>query len=162
MKNGDLKMTTTDQQESAGVLASQEALSFSGITAEVLLGGKDAPFTVMRMVVSTDQGSPRHRSIMEDKIFHIISGRLKFLCGEETTEVGRGEVVHVPRDTEHSFRAMGEDAVMLLVSNPARHDRFFKDMSALCTPHDQADVIAVCERHGQAITGGVIDLERQA
>ena len=150
-------MTANSEKTSSGVLKASETVSFSGITAEVMMGGEEAPFTVMRMTVEKGQGGPRHRSVTEDKVFHVISGRLAFLCGDEIATVAQGEVIHIPRDTQHSFRAIGEDAVMLLVSSPARHDRFFKDMDALPTPHDQADVMAVCERHMQVITGGVIE-----
>lgn len=149
-------MTATDEKTWVGVLKTDDTASFSGITAEVMMGGGHAPFTVMRMIVAAGEGAPRHRSVTEDKVFHVTSGRLKFLCGDEIATVAAGEVVHVPRDTEHSFKAIGEDAIMLLVSNPARHDQFFKDMDALPTPHEQADVMAVCERHGQVITGAVV------
>lgn len=140
----------------SGLLAPTATAVFSGIRAEVLLGGEHAPMTAMRMTVQPGQGAPQHISHEEDKLFQILVGRLLFVIDEQRIEVGAGEVMFVPRGAVHGFAAPHGEALMLLVATPARHDRFFLAMDALPLPHDMAQVAQVCQRFGQSIVGPVI------
>ncbi|MGB3469290.1 MAG: cupin domain-containing protein [Erythrobacter sp.] len=129
---------------------------FSGIGADILLGGEKAPMTVMHLAVADGQGSPRHRSLEEDKVFHVASGSMVFLVGDEIFAAEAGDIIYVSRGIEHSFCATHGEATLLLVSTPSRHDRFFADMGALPVPHDPQEVQDVCERHAQVITGALV------
>ncbi len=141
---------------SSGVLSSHATARFSGIDAEILLGGEAAPMTVMAMTVQPDQGAPAHISFEEDKVFCISEGRLLFLVDVQKLEVKEGDRLFVAKGVAHGFSAMGGVARMILVSTPARHDRFFQAMDALPVPHDLNHVQAVCETFGQAIVGPVV------
>lgn len=141
----------------AGKLVADGSATFSGIDATILMGGPDAVFTVMEMTVAPGEGSPRHISVDEDKVFLVRSGELAFLVGEDVFHAESGETVSVPRGLQHSFRAMRGPASMTLVATPARHDRFFRSMDALPLPHDGKDVQAVCREFGQIITGPVVE-----
>jgi quercetin dioxygenase-like cupin family protein len=141
---------------SSGVLFSNATARFSGIEAEILLGGEAAPFTVIAMTVQQEQGAPAHISFEEDKVFCVSEGRLLFLIDEQKVEVRAGDRLFVAKGATHGFSALGGVARMMLVSTPARHDRFFQAMDALPVPHDLKDVQAVCERFGQAIVGPVV------
>lgn len=58
----------------------------------------------------------------------------------------------VARGTPHGFQNSGADtAQLILVSTPAGHDAFFKDMAALPVPHQLPDVAEVCRKHKQEI-----------
>ena len=141
---------------SSGVLSSHASARFSGIDAEILLGGEAAPMTVMAMTVQPDQGAPAHISFEEDKVFCISEGDLLFLIDVQKIQVKAGDRLFVAKGVTHSFSAMGGVARMMLVSTPARHDRFFQAMDALPVPHDLNHVQAVCETFGQAIVGPVV------
>lgn len=141
---------------SSGVLSSHASARFSGIDAEILLGGEAAPMTVMAMTVQPDQGAPAHISFDEDKVFCISEGHLLFLIDVQKIQVKAGDRLFVVKGVTHSFSAMGGVARMVLVSTPARHDRFFQAMDALPVPHDLNHVQAVCETFGQAIVGPVV------
>ena len=140
----------------AGKLQGDDRASFSGIDAEILLGG-DSPLTVLEMRVEPGLGAPAHMSNSEDKIFVVKEGRLTFLVGEDQVVADCCDTIFIPRGVVHSFTAMdGKDARMTLVSNPARHDRFFKAMGDLSEPHEPSEVQAICERFDQAIVGPVV------
>ena len=141
---------------SSGILSSHASARFSGIDAEILLGGEAAPMTVMAMTVQPDQGAPAHISFEEDKVFCISEGDLLFLIDVQKIQVKAGDRLFVVKGVTHSFSAMGGVARMMLVSTPARHDRFFQAMDALPVPHDLNHVQAVCDMFGQAIVGPVV------
>jgi len=150
-------LTTTSRAELPnGKLLPRGKAAFSGIEAEILLGGEQAPMTVMLMTVAPGQGAPAHISKEEDKVFCITVGRLLFLADTRKFDASAGDRVFVGRGVTHGFSALVGPAQMTLVSTPARHDRFFQAMDALPTPHDLKDVQAVCERFGQAIVGPLV------
>ncbi len=140
----------------AGRLTIGATARFSGIEAGILLGGEAAPLTVMRMLVTQGQGAPLHISHEEDKLFRILRGTLLFVIGEDRITATEGDTLFVPRGTVHGFSADGGPAEMLLVSTPARHDRFFQAMDALPVPHRMEDVAQVCQRFAQSIVGLVV------
>lgn len=150
-------MTTTNNNEfPVGKLTKLGHADFSGIGADVLLGGENAPMTVMHLAVTDGQGSPRHKSLEEDKVFHVASGSMVFLVGDKIFAAEAGDIIYVSRGLEHSFCATHGEATLVLFSTPSRHDRFFADMGALPVPHDPQEVQEVCERHAQVITGAVV------
>jgi quercetin dioxygenase-like cupin family protein len=149
-------MTEPTDNALAGRLTIRTTARFSGIEAGILLGGEAAPLTVMQMLVAQEQGAPLHISHEEDKLFRIACGTLLFVIGEDRIEAVAGETVFVPRGTVHGFAAQGGEAEMVLVSTPARHDRFFLAMDALPVPHRMEDVAQVCQRFGQSIVGPVV------
>ncbi|WP_176085902.1 cupin domain-containing protein [Martelella sp. HB161492] len=151
--------TTGTQPAISGRLSPFGRASFSGIEADILLGDDTGPFTVMDMVVSPGMGAPAHISFHEDKVFHVASGSLLFLVGEDRFAAGPGEHIHVAKGAIHSFSALGSSpARMTLISTPAQHERFFLALSALPVPHLQEAVDAVCQAYDQAIVGPVVSL----
>jgi quercetin dioxygenase-like cupin family protein len=131
---------------------------FSGITADILLGG-EAPMTVMNMAVEPNLGAPAHISFEEDKVFVVTQGRFEFLLGDARIWVEAGDRVFVPKGAIHSFRADRGTAYMTLVSTPARHDRFFHAINALPEPRTPEDVAAVCTQFAQQMRGPIVGTE---
>lgn len=141
----------------SGALPPVSKASFSGIDANILLGGDIAPFTVMDMTVAPGMGAPAHVSFHEEKVFHVAEGSFLFLVGEDRITVESGEHVYVAQGVPHGFSALGETpARMTLVSTPAHHERFFQALSELTVPHDPQEVAAVCAAFDQALVGPVV------
>lgn len=141
----------------SGKLVTKSCATFSGIQADILMGGEMAPMTVMTMTVASEQGAPAHISHREDKVFYIMKGNLIFSVGNNKIKALPGEVIFVGRGVAHSFSALnGVPAAMMLIASPARHDRFFAAMDALKIPHDPSEVQAVCELFEQSIVGPVV------
>ncbi len=155
----DATFSSATKRAAAGRLSVNAVASFAGITAEILLGGDQAPMTVMSMTITPGQGAPAHISFSEDKVFVIIDGRLAFLVNEDRFTASAGEHIFVARGVTHSFSALdGIPARMTLVATPARHDRFFLAMSDLPMPHNPDAVQRVCAQFDQAITGPVVTI----
>lgn len=132
--------------------------TFSGIEADILIGGENSPMTVMNLTIQPSTGAPAHISHSEDKFFQITGGRLVFLVGDSRIEVKSGESISVGKGVIHSFTPLDKSvAKMTLVSTPGRHDRFFLAMDSLPNPHTMEDVQAVCEQFEQTIVGSVIE-----
>ena len=137
-------------------LAATSRTCFSGIPADVLLGGADAPMTDMNLTVDPDLGAPAHVSFEEDKVFVLTQGRFQFLLGSTIVWAEAGDRVFVPKGAIHSFRAVGNVARMTLISSPARHDRFFHAIHALPEPRLPDDVAAVCATFAQQMRGPIV------
>lgn len=141
----------------SGALSPVGKTRFSGIDADILLGGDKAPFTVMEMTVAPGMGAPAHISFHEDKVFHVTEGSLLFLVGEDRLTAESAAHVYVAKGVTHSFSALGDNpARMTLVSTPAHHERFFQALSALAVPHDPQEVATVCAALDQAVVGPVV------
>jgi len=133
-------------------------VDFSGIKADIILGGVNSPMTVMVLTAEDGSGAPAHISHGEDKVFLINEGQMTFLIGDKKITADAGESIFVSKGTIHSFSAIvGNVARVTLVSTPGRHDQFFQAMSDLPTPHRMEDVSSICERFGQTIVGPVVE-----
>lgn len=150
-------IAATEEVKGNALLSTISVAHFSGINAEILLGGANAPFTVMKMSVSIGMGAPAHISKIEDKVFHITAGKFLFLVDEKRIEVSTGDHVFVRKGQIHSFCGLNsEESKLTLVSSPALHDQFFLRLSALSVPHVLEDVQSVCKSCHQEIVGPVI------
>lgn len=131
---------------------------FSGISADILLGGENAPMTVMDFTVEPGQGAPTHVSHGEDKVFLIREGRFVFLVDTQKIQATEGDCIFISRETPHSFSVIGETfGRMTLISTPGLHDQFFKAMGGLPTPHVMEQVQSVCSCFGQTIVGPIVE-----
>jgi len=149
-------MTENATVQIEGLLTATASAKFSGITAGILMGGEGAPFTVMEMAVEAGMGAPAHISFHEDKLFHVSEGQFLFLIGERRFEAQPGAHVFVGKGQVHGFSALGGPARMTLVSTPAHHHGFFRELAALPLPHDPREVEEVCRNFDQRIVGPVV------
>jgi quercetin dioxygenase-like cupin family protein len=66
---------------------------------------------------------PKHQHVNE-QLTYILEGRLRFVLGEdgdETIDVGAGEVLHIPANVPHSAEAL-EDTLDVDIFHPPRQD----------------------------------------
>jgi len=66
-----------------------------------------------------DWKGARH-SHPQDQLVYVLSGRLRFVCGDETFEIGPGDNFIVRGGVEHEAAALGEPCVVLDVFQPTR------------------------------------------
>lgn len=50
----------------------------------------------------------------EDEIYYVISGRGRFVAGDEDVEVEPGSVIYVPAGDDHRFHSITEDLQILV------------------------------------------------
>ncbi len=76
--------------------------------------------TLARIAFTAGASLPAHRHHNE-QFSTVLSGRMEFLVGEETTVVETGESIHLPSEMWHGAVAL-EDSVVLDVFAPPRAD----------------------------------------
>ncbi len=101
-------------------------------------------------------GPPRHIHHNADEAFVILTGDAEFwLAGERFTR-GPGETVFIPRETEHTFRIVGDlPCRHLVILTPGGFEGFFAEMAAanLAIPADMAAINESAARHNMSFTG---------
>ena len=65
------------------------------------------------------EGPPLHMHPNEEQFTLILEGKLHIILGEEDCIVERGDLIHIPRFTQHRTRAVGGPAVFFTVKYPA-------------------------------------------
>src|ERR687892_1692545 len=66
-----------------------------------------------------DEGPPLHMHPNEEQFTLVLDGKLHFVLGDEEQICERGDLIHIPRFTNHRSRAIGGPAVFFTVKSPA-------------------------------------------
>lgn len=104
--------------------------------------------TVMEIVVD-GQGPPRHTHTREDESVYILTGALAVECGEDRFEAGLGSFVFLPRNLPHTFRSIDGAASGLLIVSPGGLDRYFAELHAALSAHDdRSEIRKIQARYG--------------
>ena len=97
----------------------------------LLATGKETnnAFFQFEAIVPEGGGPPPHVHSREDESFYVVSGNLEILLGDKTYQAKRGDFVYIPRGTTHSFKNVGRDtAVQLVTFVPAGIELFFQEV----------------------------------
>jgi quercetin dioxygenase-like cupin family protein len=88
-----------------------EMAGVSGVTMAVMLGREHgAPhFALRQFVVEPGGHSPRHSHDYEHEVY-VVEGSGTVLLNGKENEIKAGDVVYVPADHEHQFRARDDGA----------------------------------------------------
>ncbi|MEE9274254.1 MAG: cupin domain-containing protein [bacterium] len=73
------------------------------------------------------EGPPLHSHPNEEQFTLILSGKLHYILGEEDRIVEPGDLIHIPRNTNHRSRAVGGEAVFFTVKSPAQSGELDED-----------------------------------
>lgn len=112
--------------------ASPNTVEWMGTTYQILLSSQqtDASIGIFESLDQPGYGPPRHIHHREDETFYILSGEVEFWMAGVSRMAGPGEVVFVPRGTEHTFRIIGDlPARMLTAMTPGGFEGFFIAMA---------------------------------
>lgn len=127
-----------------------------GNTFRTMLGTAETggALSLVDNLVPAGFGPPRHVHSREDESFAILSGEVEFWVAGESFVRGAGQGAHVPRGTEHAFRAL-TDVRMIVALTPGGFEGFFAEMAqgAFRIPEDMPAILESAERHGMAFTG---------
>jgi quercetin dioxygenase-like cupin family protein len=66
-----------------------------------------------------EEGPPLHMHPNEEQFTLVIEGKLHFVLGDEERICEAGDLIHIPRFTNHRSRAIGGPAVFFTVKSPA-------------------------------------------
>ena len=64
------------------------------------------------------EGPPLHMHPNEEQFTLILDGKLHYILGDEDCIVERGDLIHIPRFTDHRSRSVGGPAVFFTVKSP--------------------------------------------
>jgi quercetin dioxygenase-like cupin family protein len=123
-------------------------------------------FSIVEHTVPPLAGPPLHTH-PETEILYVLAGEFDVGIGADTMRATEGAVIHVPPETPHSTKNVGERAGRLLsVYLPGIADRFFVEAGTPVTAGaslpdfdrpadlsgvDVGAVLAIAERHGMRI-----------
>lgn len=103
---------------SADMIPKKAVQAGSGTSMQVLIGPGDASnFVMRRFIMEPDGGMPNHTNIVEHEQF-VLRGRAKVGIGEVVYEVKRGDVVFIPKDIPHWYKAEGDEPFEFLCVVP--------------------------------------------
>ena len=97
-----------------------QAVDVKGVTAKVLVGpAEGAPNFRIRYFRVEPGGCTSLDKHPHDHGVFILHGRATVLLGNEEVQVGPRDVVYIPGDEVHQFRALGEEPLGFLCVIPA-------------------------------------------
>jgi quercetin dioxygenase-like cupin family protein len=105
-----------------------------GLDLKILLTTEttDGAISVLMGWHKPGEGPPDHLHFSQDEVFFILEGTYELAVDEQTSTVGPGTIVFIPRNVVHRFKNVGEStACMLDWSLPGGQDRYFKAISDL-------------------------------
>ena len=120
----------------AVVVRPEEAVPIKpfGLDMKVLLSTETTGGAISVVLAShkPGEGPPDHLHLNQDEMFFIIGGTYEVTVDGETTTIGAGSIVFIPRNLVHRFRNVGDvTGYMLDWSVPGGQDHYFKAVSEL-------------------------------
>ncbi len=95
----------------------------TNVQTQVLIGPGEGPnFAMRRFVMQPGGGMPKHTNIVEHEQY-ILSGRATIGIGDQEITVKRDDVVFIPAEAPHWYRAEGNEPFEFLCLVPNMSDK---------------------------------------
>ncbi len=92
-------------------------------TRQVLIGPEQGPNFAMRLFTIEPQGEmPHHQNSVEHEQY-VIGGRAQIGIGDESYTVEKGDVVFIPANIPHWYKAIGDEPFQFLCMVPNLEDK---------------------------------------
>jgi len=120
----------------AAIVKPEQALPIKafGLDTKVLLSTEatGGAISVLMGWHKPGEGPPDHVHLSQEEMFFILEGTYELTVGGQTTTVGAGTIVFIPRNVVHRFKNVGDEtACMLDWTLPGGQDHYFKAISDL-------------------------------
>ena len=112
--------------------------------------------SIVDSVSPAASGPPRHVHHDADETFVVLTGDVTFWMEGETSNVGPGGTMFVPRGKEHTFRVKGDlPSRHLVILTPGGFEGFFEEMAAgqYRIPEDMERIVEIGNAYHLAFTG---------
>lgn len=94
-------------------------------------------------------GPPLHSHANEDETFYVLDGEYEFFLNGDRRILTRGEAVHAPRGSVHTFRNAGSvTGKLLVITVPGGFENYLEEISPLSIPQDMERLIKISKRQG--------------
>lgn len=121
----------------------------------------DGAMTVLEFTAPRGFGPPLHSHDLEDELFHVLEGEVRFTTGDVQETVTVGGTVFLPKQQAHQFQVLSPQARVLQVTTPAQFDDFVRTLGSPAEapalpepePVDGARVAQVCAQFGIQVLG---------
>jgi mannose-6-phosphate isomerase-like protein (cupin superfamily) len=89
----------------------------------------DGAYFIFEAIVPPGAGPPPHIHRREQETYYLLEGTLDIIVGEKRLKASKGDFVHTPPGTVHTFRNAGNvPARMLVVCSPAGLEKYFEEV----------------------------------
>jgi quercetin dioxygenase-like cupin family protein len=129
-------MSTGHRKPQAIIVKSDQAPAIKpfGLDMRVLLTTEATDGAISVILVSHEpgEGPPGHLHFKQEEMFFVIAGTYELTVGGQTSTIGPGTIVFIPRNVVHRFKNVGNTtASMLDWSLPGGQDHYFKAVAEL-------------------------------
>jgi len=101
-------------------------------------------------------GPPLHLHYHQDEVFYVAEGEYIFQCGEEKFQLGKGDMIFLPREVPHTFaQVTGEGKLLYFFQPSGKMEEFFR---ASANASSQTDGVDLFEKHDMKIVGPPIKI----
>ncbi|GAA1446257.1 cupin domain-containing protein [Mycobacterium cookii] len=96
----------------------------------LLVGGDDTDgaMTALEFEARRGFGPPLHSHDLEDELFRVLAGEVRFVSGDVEAVVGEGATVFLPKQRPHQFQVLSPTARVFQVTTPAQFDDFVRTL----------------------------------
>jgi quercetin dioxygenase-like cupin family protein len=116
-------------------------------------GESDSRMTVFETVVAPSEGPPLHTHANEEETLYVLEGEVRFKLGDEVHIGGPGSFAFVPRGEPHTWQAVGDVPVRMLIHfSPSGMERFFEEFAESDTAGPDA-FASIGSGAGMAVVG---------
>lgn len=126
-------------------------LNVLGDNQVIKLSAKDTngQFSLIEQNNNPGMGIPPHVHENEDEVFHVLSGKVEMIVGDELTTLSAGDMIFCPRGIPHSWKVIGEEKASAMLSIfPAGLEVMFEELSELpAGPPDLEKVSEICGKY---------------
>ena len=120
--------------------------------------------SVMETLAPRGDSPPLHVHRVEDEIFHVLEGEVRFQVADEELRVRAGETLLAPKGVPHTYRVESERGRWLVVTARGNHERFVRSLSrpagrddlpepSPMTPEQRDALVAAGREHGLDVVG---------
>lgn len=111
-------MNATHSVKRADDVAREEVTAGTHTERQVLIGPDEGPhFALRRFIMQPGGGMPRHTNTVEHEQY-VLRGRASVGIGDEVHEVQAGDVVYIPAEVPHWYKAHAGDPFEFLCIVP--------------------------------------------
>jgi mannose-6-phosphate isomerase-like protein (cupin superfamily) len=112
-------------------------------------------FSLMDYRAPAGFGVIRHIHHREDELLQLVEGKIVVWMPDRSLTMKPGDIVYLPKDVEHAWRAYGEQSVRMNVTvSPGGWEHFFPTIQARgLHSHDVAELTQVCVEFGITASG---------